>query len=74
MIEYDEYKYDACSITNDECSGCSCRECGVAMSENSASKVSETKSELERYTKFERKSNIRLQRNREKKDMTLKKK
>ena len=58
MIEYDEYKYDACSITNDECSGCSCRECGVAILENRIYKVDETKAELERYTKFERKSNI----------------
>ena len=58
VICYDEYKYDACSITNDECSGCSCRECGVAISENRTSKLSETKAELERYTKFERNSNI----------------
>ena len=58
MIEYDEYKYDACSITNDECSGRSCRTCEVAISENRASKVYETKAELERFTKFERSSNI----------------
>jgi len=58
VICYDEYKYDACSITNDECSGCSCRTCEVAISENRTSKVSETKAELERYTKFERNSNI----------------
>jgi len=58
VICYDEYKYDACSITNDECSERSCRICEVAISENRASKVYETKAELERYTKFERKSNI----------------
>jgi len=58
VICYDKYKYDACSITNDKCCGSSCQTCKVAISENRAIKVSEAKADLERYTKFERNSNI----------------
>jgi len=55
---YDEYKYDACSITNHECSGGSCHICEVVISKNRTSKAGEAKADSERYTKFERKSNI----------------
>lgn len=58
MIKYDQYKYDACSITNDECCGGSCRDCEVAISEEPVSKIEYEKAERERYTKFERKRKI----------------
>lgn len=58
MVIYDEYRYDACSITNDECCGGSCQECEVAILKKRTSKAGEAKADLERYTKFERNSNI----------------
>jgi len=33
-IDYDKYKYECCSITNEECNGFSCRTCEVAIEEN----------------------------------------
>ncbi len=58
MIESDQYKYDACSITNDECCGGSCEECEVAEADRFVSKKQLEQEEIERYTKFERSSKL----------------
>lgn len=58
MIDYDRYKYEMCTITEDDCCGGSCRDCETAISENHTNKIEEKAKDLERYTKFERKSNF----------------
>ena len=58
VIESDEYKYDACSITNDECCGGSCCSCEVTIKEDREYKQSETEADRKRYTTFEQQYNI----------------
>ena len=58
VIDHNSYKYEACSITNEECGGSSCRDCDVAKDNNRGWAREQAKEELERYTKFERQSNI----------------
>lgn len=58
VIDSDEYKYDSCTITNDECTGESCRDCEVAEENERLIKQQLEEKEREGYTKFERNSKI----------------
>jgi hypothetical protein len=57
-ISSDEYKYESCSITHEECDGFYCNTCERAINEHKSNEEYEKKSELEEYTVFEKFANI----------------
>ena len=58
VIDSQTYKYEACSITQEECTYNNCRECETAKDYIHMLSFDEKKEELNRYTKFERESHI----------------
>ena len=44
-IDYDEYKIETCSITNDECDGFNCADCEVSNRHNDEIKIEEKNNE-----------------------------
>jgi hypothetical protein len=57
-IESDQYKFEGCSITNDECCGYSCTTCSYAIREQKNNERDEAEYELKKYTIFEQKKLI----------------
>lgn len=54
-IGRDQFKYTACSITNEECGSWSCTDCELAIVEVEAERDARKQAEIEGYTLFERK-------------------
>lgn len=54
MVDRDQFKYTACSITNEECCEYSCTNCELAATEEKAENEQRKLDEIENYTRFER--------------------